>query len=169
MFSFKSTEAFGFNFSNFWTCESWVKSFYFPNWGIIFSQLGKWFWRLFESQCIVTTSQIGKCAMGDCFSYIRKLPFITADSATRLPIMPHNSFQMRSGYMNLAPITCAPRTGKIIGTIGSCMDFDVCESKNGTIFVHFSQFKHLWSGLFWSIMLHSYLFCFLVNSWLLVF
>ena len=30
------------------------------------------FWRLFESQCIVTTSQIGKCAMVDCFSYIWK-------------------------------------------------------------------------------------------------
>ena len=49
----------------------------------------------------------------------------------RLPFLPHNSFQMRSGYMNLAPITCAPRTGKIIGTIGSCMDFDACESING--------------------------------------
>ena len=66
----------------------------------------------------------------------------------RLPFMPHNSFQMRSGNMNLAPLTCAPRTGKIIGTIGSCMDFDACESKNGTVFVHFSQFKHLRSGLF---------------------
>ena len=29
---------------------------------------------------------------------------------------------------------------KIIGTIGSCMDFDACESKNCTIFVHISQF-----------------------------
>jgi hypothetical protein len=29
---------------------------------------------------------------------------------------------------------------KIIGTIGSCMDFDACESKNGAIFVHISQF-----------------------------
>lgn len=29
---------------------------------------------------------------------------------------------------------------KIIGTIGSCMDFDACESKNGTIFVHFFLF-----------------------------
>ena len=62
--------------------------------------------------------------------------------------MPHNSFQMRSGYMNLALLTCVPRTGKIIGTIGSCMDFDACESKNGTIFVHISQFQHLWSCLF---------------------
>ena len=59
----------------------------------------------------------------------------------RLPFMPHNSFQMRSRYMNLAPITCAPRTGKIIGTIGSCMDFDACESKNGAIFVHISCFS----------------------------
>ena len=50
--------------------------------------------------------------------------------------------------MNLAPITCAPRTGKIIGTIGSCMDFDACESKNGTIFVHFSLFQHLWAVFF---------------------
>ena len=55
--------------------------------------------------------------------------------------MPHNSFQMRSGYMNLALLTCAPRTGKIIGTIGSCMDFDACESKNGAIFVHISSFS----------------------------
>jgi hypothetical protein len=29
---------------------------------------------------------------------------------------------------------------KIIGTIGSCMDFDACESKNGTIFVHIFLF-----------------------------
>ena len=49
----------------------------------------------------------------------------------RLPFLPHNSFQMRSGCMNLAPLTCTPRTGKIIGTIGSCMDFDACESING--------------------------------------
>ena len=26
--------------------------------------------------------------------------------------------------------------------------FDAYENKNGTIFVHFSQFYHLWSGLF---------------------
>ena len=58
----------------------------------------------------------------------------------RLPFMPHNSFQMRSGYMNWALLTCVPRTGKIIGTIGSCMDFDACENKNSTIFVHISQF-----------------------------
>ena len=45
--------------------------------------------------------------------------------------LPHNSFQMRSGYMNLAPLTCTPRTRKFIGTIGSCMDFDSCESING--------------------------------------
>ena len=55
------------------------------------------FWRLFESQCIVTTSQIGKCAMVDCFSYIRKCSLLQPDSAVRLPFMPHNSFQMRSG------------------------------------------------------------------------
>ena len=29
---------------------------------------------------------------------------------------------------------------KIIGTIGSCMDFNACESKNCAIFVHISQF-----------------------------
>ena len=62
--------------------------------------------------------------------------------------MPYNSFQMRSGYMNLAPITCVPRTGKIIGTIGSCMDFDACESKNGAIFVHIFLFQHLWAVFF---------------------
>ena len=67
-------------------------------------------------------------------------PLLQPESATRLPIMPHISFHERSGYMNLAPLTCAPRTGKIIGTIGSCMDFDACESKNGTIFVHFFLF-----------------------------
>ena len=43
--------------------------------------------------------------------------------------------------MNLALLTCVPKTGKIIGTIGSCMDFDACESKNGAIFVHISCFS----------------------------
>ena len=67
-------------------------------------------------------------------------PLLRHESATRFFIIPNNSFQMRSGYMNLAPLTCAPRTGKIIGTIGSCMDFDACESKNGAIFVHIFLF-----------------------------
>ena len=30
----------------------------------------------------------------------------------RLPFLPHNSFQMRPGYMNLASLTCTPRTRK---------------------------------------------------------
>ena len=67
-------------------------------------------------------------------------PLLQHESATRFFSIPNNSFQMRSGYMNLAPLTCAPRTGKIIGTIGSCMDFDACESKNCTIFVHIFLF-----------------------------
>ena len=29
---------------------------------------------------------------------------------------------------------------KIIGTIGSCMDFDACENKNSAIFVHIFLF-----------------------------
>ena len=65
---------------------------------------------------------------------------ITAQICYKIAFLPHNSFQMRSRYMNLAPLMCAPRAGKIIGTIGSCMDFDACESKNGTIFVHFFLF-----------------------------
>ena len=77
---------------------------------------------------------------GGLLQLYSKMSLLQPDSAVRLPFMPHNSFQMRSGYMNLAPLTCTPRTGKIIGTIGSCMDFDACESKNGTIFVHISQF-----------------------------
>ena len=86
-----------------------------------------------------------------------------------LPFMPHNSFQMRSGYMNLAPLMCAPRAGKIIGTIGSCMDFDACESKNGTIFVHI--FPVLAPLELSFLRRHtSYLpFRFLVNNWLLAF
>ena len=67
-------------------------------------------------------------------------PLLQPESATRLPIMPHISFHERSGYMNLAPLTCAPRTGKIIGTIGSYMSFDACESKSDTISVPFPSF-----------------------------
>ena len=91
--------------------------------------------------------------LGNYFSPVRKVifdAFLRRKTSLRisnrqvcdggLPIIPHNSFQMRSGYMNLALLTCVSRTGKIIGTIGSCMDFDACESKNGTIFVHFSLF-----------------------------
>ena len=80
--------------------------------------------------------------------------------------MPHNSFQMRSGYMNWALLTCVPRTGKIIGTIGSCMDFDACENKNSTIFVHISQFQHLWA-VFFETSYFIFTFSFL-DKWLII-
>ena len=65
---------------------------------------------------------------------------------------------MRSGYMNLAPLTCAPRTGKIIGTIGSCMSFDACESKSDTISVPFPSF-----GIFGGKRLRVYTLPFIVK------
>ncbi len=34
------------------------------------------------------------------------------------------SFQLRSGYMNFAPLTCAPSKGKSMGERGCCMPFD---------------------------------------------
>lgn len=48
------------------------------------------------------------------------------------PIIPHISFQLRSGYMNSAPLMCAPSTGNSMGTSDWCMSFDVCESKSCT-------------------------------------
>lgn len=104
--------------------------------------------------------------MVDCFSYIRKCSLLQPDSAVRLPFLPHNSFQMRSGYMNLAPLTCTPRTGEIIGTIGSCMDFDACESKNGTIFVHISQF-YTFVAVFFEMSFFLFTFLFL-DKWLII-
>ena len=69
--------------------------------------------------------------LGNYFSPVRKVifdAFLSRKASLRisnrqvcdggLPIIPHNSFQMRSGYMNLALLTCVSRTGKIIGTMG---------------------------------------------------
>ena len=61
-------------------------------------------------------------------------------SAIRFAIMPHNSFHVRSGYWNLEPLTCAPSMGKSIGTRGSCMSFDTCESR---ILMHSVPFPSL--------------------------
>ena len=88
------------------------------------------------------------------------------ESDGRLPFLPHNSYQMRSGYMNLALLTCAPRTGKIIGTIGSCMDFDACESKNGAIFVHISCFS-TFGAVFFEMSYFIFTFSFL-DKWLTI-
>ena len=84
----------------------------------------------------------------------------------RLPFMPHNSFQMRSGYMNWALLTCVPRTGKIIGTIGSCMSFDACESKSDTISVPFPSFG-IFGAVFFEILYFILIYLFLVK-WLII-
>ena len=68
--------------------------------------------------------------------------------------------------MNLALLTCAPRTGKIIGTIGSCMDFDACESKNGAIFVHISCFS-TFGAVFFEMSYFIFTFSFL-DKWLTI-
>ena len=65
---------------------------------------------------------------------------ITPLSATCLAIMPHKSFQLRSGYWNSAPIMCAPSIGKNIGTKGSYMSFEACESR---ILIHSVPFPSL--------------------------
>ena len=59
-------------------------------------------------------------------------PFPAPLSATRLAIIPLVSFHERSGYINFAPLTCAPRIGKSMGTMGWCMSFETCESKRAT-------------------------------------
>ena len=56
-------------------------------------------------------------------------PLLPPESATRLAIWPQSSFQLRSGYKNSEPLTCAPRGGKSIGTRGSRMSFDTCERR----------------------------------------
>ena len=89
-------------------------------------------------------------------------PLLRHESATRFFIIPNNSFQMRSGYMNLAPLTCAPRTGKIIGTIGSCMSFDACESKSDTISVPFPSFG-IFGAVFFEILYFILIYLFLVK------
>ena len=58
------------------------------------------------------------------------------------------SFLLRSYYMNSAPLTCAPRMGKSIGTMGWCMSFDTCESKSCTHSVPFTRF-----GIFGAVVL----------------
>ena len=56
-------------------------------------------------------------------------PLLSPEWATRLAIMPVGSFQLLSGYMNSVPLMCAPSMGKNIGTRGSCMLSEACESR----------------------------------------
>ena len=61
-------------------------------------------------------------------------------SATRLPTMPHISFQLRSECINSAPLVCIHRIGKSFVKSDWCTSFDVCESKNGKFFVLLPRF-----------------------------
>ena len=66
------------------------------------------------------------------FHDARQLVLSGATISPRLAIIPLISFHERSGYINFAPLTCAPRIGKSMGTMGSCMSFDACEGKSAT-------------------------------------
>ena len=66
-------------------------------------------------------------------------PFPAPLSATRFANILHIFFQLLSGYMNSAPLTCAPRVGKSMGTSGWCMSLDTCESKSCTHSVPFPR------------------------------
>ena len=49
-------------------------------------------------------------------------PFPAPLSATRFANILHISFQLLSGYINSAPLTCAPRIGKALGRwAGACL------------------------------------------------
>ncbi len=94
------------------------------------------------SQCKVTTSGSGGRAIVcnsvrfrvqknnpwfSCLTVPRvvpRRPFPAPLSATKFAIIPLISFQLWSGYMNSAPLTCAPSIGKSKGTTGCCMPFD---------------------------------------------
>ena len=80
-------------------------------------------------------------------------PFPAPLSATRFANILHISFQLLSGYMNSAPLTCAPRIGKSIGTMGWCMSFETCESKICTHSVPFPR-RCMAGG---TVLLRSYL------------
>ena len=93
-------------------------------------------------------------------------PFPAPLSATRWVIIPHISFQLWSGYMNSAPLLCAPRIGKSVGTSGWCMSRDTCESKKLQTFGAFAEFWHGWRGVFADVVFHSVLFVNELNCWL---
>ena len=73
------------------------------------------------------------------FHDARQLAFSGATISPRLAIIPLISFHERSGYVNSAPLTCAPRIGKSMGTMGWCTSFDTCEGKRVTLSVSFPR------------------------------
>lgn len=81
-----------------------------------------------------------------CLAFLTACPggprwtFPVPPSATRLPTMPHISFQPRSECINSAPLVCIHRIGKSFVTSDWCMPFDDCESKNGKFFVLLPRF-----------------------------
>ena len=82
-----------------------------------------WYWHVFtECACRQKSRQIASTRFDNW-------PLLQPESATRIAIMPHNSFQVRSGYWNSAPLTCAQSIGKSIGIRGSYMSFETCESR----------------------------------------
>lgn len=88
------------------------------------------------------------------------------------PIIPHISFQLRSGYMNSAPLMCAPSTGNSMGTSDWCMSFDVCESKSCTHSVprpRFGMAGGVGLLMLYFISVLSFLFVNVLNYWLSAF
>lgn len=67
------------------------------------------------------------------FHDARQLALSGATISPRLAIIPLISFHERSGYINFAPLTCAPRIEKSVGTIGWCTIFDTYEGKSATL------------------------------------
>ena len=79
-----------------------------------------------------------------------------------LAIIPHVTFQDRSGYWNFAPLMCAPNEGKNIATRGSCMSFDACESR---ILIHSVPFSRF--GIAGAVaLIVSYLIDYLLFRWI---
>lgn len=74
------------------------------------------------------------------FVYIAKLQHL------RMAIIRWRVFLRKN--INSAPLTCAPRMGKSMGTMGWCMSFDTCESKSCTHSVPFPRF-----GIFGTVVL----------------
>ena len=50
-------------------------------------------------------------------------PFPAPPICYQLPLTLHIFFQLQSGNVNYVPLTCAPRIGRSIGTMGWCMSF----------------------------------------------
>ena len=86
-------------------------------------------------------------------------PLLPPVSDTKLAIWPQGSFQVRSGYWNSAPLMCAPRMGKNIGTRGSYMSFDACERRKRQNSVPFPRLGIL--GAVDVVMLYMLIICFL--------